>query len=74
MRLIDGSGTAPARPHRGRDDPFAFAYYRGQMSQMARKLGIGRSTLYSKMKEYGFHQADDESLMDKDPDAGDAAA
>ncbi len=33
---------------------FALAHYRGQMSAMARKLGIGRSTLYRKMKEYGF--------------------
>jgi DNA-binding NtrC family response regulator len=32
---------------------FAFTHYRGQMSQMARKLGIGRSTLYRKMKELG---------------------
>jgi len=32
---------------------FALAYYRGQMSQMARKLGIGRSTLYRKLKEIG---------------------
>jgi DNA-binding NtrC family response regulator len=33
---------------------FAFAHYRGQMSQMARKLGIGRSTLYRKMKDIGI--------------------
>ncbi|MBE7220402.1 MAG: hypothetical protein INR64_18190, partial [Caulobacteraceae bacterium] len=33
---------------------FALDYYRGQMSEMARKLGIGRSTLYRKMKEYGL--------------------
>ncbi len=33
---------------------FAFNHYRGQMSQMARKLGIGRSTLYRKMKDIGF--------------------
>ena len=33
---------------------FATDYYRGQMSEMARKLGIGRSTLYRKMKEYGL--------------------
>ncbi len=32
---------------------FALQYYHGQMSQMARKLGIGRSTLYRKMKEIG---------------------
>jgi DNA-binding NtrC family response regulator len=33
---------------------FALAFYRGQMSQMARKLGIGRSTLYRKMKDIGI--------------------
>ena len=37
---------------------FALAHYRGQMSAMARKLGIGRSTLYRKMKEYGFFGAE----------------
>ncbi|HEY3623797.1 MAG TPA: helix-turn-helix domain-containing protein, partial [Roseiarcus sp.] len=36
---------------------FALTHYRGQMSQMARKLGIGRSTLYRKMKDVGI--ADD---------------
>ncbi len=36
---------------------FALDYYRGQMSEMARRLGIGRSTLYRKMKEYGFDDA-----------------
>ena len=55
MRLIDDSGDV-----RKIDDieaeaiRFAFAHYRGQMSQMARKLGIGRSTLYRKMKELGI--------------------
>jgi DNA-binding NtrC family response regulator len=44
---------------------FALSHYRGQMSQMARKLGIGRSTLYRKMKDIGI--ADDDML-------GDAAA
>ena len=33
---------------------FAHAHYRGQMSAMARKLGIGRSTLYRKMKDMGI--------------------
>ena len=33
---------------------FAYSHYRGQMSQMARKLGIGRSTLYRKMKDIGI--------------------
>jgi len=40
---------------------FALAHYRGQMSTVARKLGIGRSTLYRKMKEYGFHFSEQES-------------
>ena len=31
---------------------FALTHYRGQMSEIARRLGIGRSTLYRKMKEY----------------------
>ncbi len=37
---------------------FAIAHYNGQMSQVARKLGIGRSTLYRKLKEYGIDQTD----------------
>ena len=28
--------------------------YRGQMSEVARKLGIGRSTLYRKVRELGL--------------------
>jgi len=50
---------------------FALAHYRGQMSEIARRLGIGRSTLYRKMKEYGFGEpaetpgdrADDASMV-----------
>jgi DNA-binding NtrC family response regulator len=54
---------------------FALAYYRGQMSAVARKLGIGRSTLYRKMKEYGLHHGFSEAA-DKasDDDQGTAAA
>jgi DNA-binding NtrC family response regulator len=37
---------------------FALTYYRGQMSEMARRLGIGRSTLYRKMKELGLHEGE----------------
>lgn len=32
----------------------AIAHYGGQMSEVARRLGIGRSTLYRKLKEYGI--------------------
>jgi len=37
---------------------FALAHYRGQMSEVARRLGIGRSTLYRKMKDYGLGEDD----------------
>jgi DNA-binding NtrC family response regulator len=40
----------------------AIGRYDGQMSEVARRLGIGRSTLYRKLKEYGI-----------DPDDGRAA-
>jgi DNA-binding NtrC family response regulator len=33
---------------------FAITHYRGQMSEVARKLRIGRSTLYRKLKDLGF--------------------
>lgn len=32
----------------------AIEHYQGQMSEVARRLGIGRSTLYRKLKEYGI--------------------
>jgi DNA-binding NtrC family response regulator len=50
---------------------FALGHYRGQMSAMARKLGIGRSTLYRKMKEYGLFQGE---APEETPDSGDKAA
>ncbi len=33
---------------------FAIDHYRGRMSEVARRLGIGRSTLYRKLKDYGI--------------------
>ncbi|ARN83655.1 sigma-54-dependent transcriptional regulator [Methylocystis bryophila] len=45
---------------------FALQHYRGQMSEIARRLGIGRSTLYRKMKEYGLG---DEGLSESSQDA-----
>lgn len=38
---------------------FAIAHYGGQMSEVARRLGIGRSTLYRKMKDYGIEPAEE---------------
>ncbi|HLN11370.1 MAG TPA: sigma-54 dependent transcriptional regulator [Xanthobacteraceae bacterium] len=36
----------------------AIEHYNGQMSEIARKLRIGRSTLYRKLKEFGFENSD----------------
>jgi DNA-binding NtrC family response regulator len=33
---------------------FAFGRYRGRMTEIAKRLGIGRSTLYRKMREIGL--------------------
>ncbi len=35
---------------------FALKQYNGKMSKIARELGIGRSTLYRKLKEYGLDE------------------
>ena len=38
----------------------AIDHYDGHMSEVARRLGIGRSTLYRKLKEFGLEQGDGE--------------
>ena len=35
----------------------AIGHYRGRMSEVARRLGIGRSTLYRKLSELGIDNA-----------------
>uniref|UniRef100_UPI00056A5961 sigma-54-dependent transcriptional regulator n=1 Tax=Brucella anthropi TaxID=529 RepID=UPI00056A5961 len=45
---------------------FAIAHYDGQISEVARRLGIGRTTLYRKLKEYGI---DVTSISGKGPGA-----
>jgi DNA-binding NtrC family response regulator len=34
---------------------YAVTHYRGQMSEVARRLKIGRSTLYRKLEALGLH-------------------
>jgi DNA-binding NtrC family response regulator len=36
---------------------FAITHYRGQMSEVARRLRIGRSTLYRKLKDLGYDES-----------------
>jgi DNA-binding NtrC family response regulator len=35
----------------------AIGHYRGRMTEVARRLGIGRSTLYRKLAELGISDA-----------------
>ena len=41
---------------------FAMETYSGHMSEVARRLGIGRSTLYRKVREHGIDVAPKKSL------------
>ena len=59
LRLLDENGDVRQLERLEEETiRFALTHYRGQMSEMARKLGIGRSTLYRKMKDYGLDEAD----------------
>jgi DNA-binding NtrC family response regulator len=37
----------------------AINHYSGRMTEVAKRLGIGRSTLYRKLKEYGLEDEAD---------------
>ena len=55
IHLVDGSGEL--RSLQALEEEairFALAFCRGQISDMARRLGIGRSTLYRRMKDLGL--------------------
>ncbi len=55
LTLLDQTGDVrPLDQVEGDTIRFALDHYRGQMSKVARKLGIGRSTLYRKLKELGI--------------------
>jgi DNA-binding NtrC family response regulator len=55
LTLLDQTGDVrPLDQVEGDTIRFALEHYRGQMSKVARKLGIGRSTLYRKLKELGI--------------------
>ncbi len=62
VRLIDDNGEIkPLESVEGETIRFAIDYYRGQMSRVARKLAIGRSTLYRKLKEMGIDPGEEEA-------------
>ena len=55
LALVDEAGhVSPMEQVETEVLRFAIEHYRGQMSQVARRLGIGRSTLYRKLKDLGL--------------------
>jgi len=59
LRLIDAQGEArPLEDIEREAIRFAIAHYRGQMSEVARRLKIRRSTLYRKLESLGLEQED----------------
>ncbi|MDB5533673.1 MAG: sigma-54-dependent Fis family transcriptional regulator [Hyphomicrobiales bacterium] len=60
LRLLDENGNVRRLEDMEAETiRFALVHYRGQMSEMARRLGIGRSTLYRKMKDHGLNDPDE---------------
>jgi DNA-binding NtrC family response regulator len=58
LALIDAAGNVrPLEEIEAEVIRFAIARYRGQMSEVARRLRIGRSTLYRKLDEIGLAAA-----------------
>ena len=49
---------------------FAIAHYRGQMSEVARRLKIGRSTLYRKLESLQLDGESSEAPVNESADAG----
>jgi DNA-binding NtrC family response regulator len=55
LPLLDASGDVlPLEAIEAATIRFAISHYRGQMSEVARKLRIGRSTLYRKLDQLGL--------------------
>ena len=73
VRLLSGEGgLRPLEEIEADTIRFAIEVCNGRMSEAARRLGIGRSTLYRKLKEYGIAPDGDED--DGSGESGDAAS
>jgi DNA-binding NtrC family response regulator len=56
LPLIDGKGDVrPLEEIEAELIRYAITHYRGQMSEVARRLQIGRSTLYRKLEALGLN-------------------
>ncbi len=61
-RFIDGNGDILRLDHLERElIAFALSRHGGHMSRVARALGIGRSTLYRKLREYGLGEPESDA-------------
>ncbi len=57
LPLLDGRGDVRTMETIEKEVlKFAIRHYRGQMTEVARRLSIGRSTLYRKLKEFGLEE------------------
>jgi DNA-binding NtrC family response regulator len=57
VKVFDGEGHLRQLEQIERDlIELAIDHYAGHMSEVARRLGIGRSTLYRKLREYGLEE------------------
>ncbi len=62
LALLDGSGEVrPLEELEAELIRYAITHYRGQMSEVARRLQIGRSTLYRKLEALGLNTERDEA-------------
>jgi DNA-binding NtrC family response regulator len=60
LSLVGGDGhVRPMETLEAEAIRFAIDRYRGRMTEVARRLKIGRSTLYRKLKELGFDTGSD---------------
>ena len=67
LTLLDAAGDVrPLEELEAEAIRFAISHYRGQMSEVARKLQIGRSTLYRKLKDLGLDDSDTGGLAQAD--------
>ena len=72
LKLIDATGDMRKLDDIEREAiRFAIQHYRGQMSKVARKLNIGRSTLYRKLKELGLEDGLPTQTLEIDGWSGD---
>jgi DNA-binding NtrC family response regulator len=68
LALLDQTGDVrPLEQVESETIRFALDHYRGQMSKVARKLGIGRSTLYRKLKDLGIEADETDAAEDGEP-------